>query len=70
MTNLGTATAGDPNGSPLAGVTVTLVSSNRFAPVVTGADGSYLFSPVLQGDGLVLIFQKAGYAPEPRTSPT
>lgn len=63
VTDLGTATSGAPNGDPLSGVKVTLISSDRLPPITTGADGAFLFSPVYQGDGLVLVFQKDGYAP-------
>lgn len=63
VTDLGTATSGAPNGDPLSGVKVTLISSDRLPPITTGADGAFLFTPVYQGDGLVLVFQKDGYAP-------
>jgi hypothetical protein len=54
VTDLGT-------GQPLAGVKVTLLSNDNYAPLTTGANGYFQFDDVLQVDNLLVQYQLAGY---------
>ena len=54
---------------PLEGVTVTLISSDRLPSVLTDKHGSFVFGPVYQGDGMLLVFEKTGYAPITKVVP-
>ncbi len=48
--------------TPLSGVKVTLLSSDRLSPLTTGADGYFQFDNVQQIDNLLVQFQKEGFA--------
>ena len=48
--------------TPLSGVKVTLLSSDRYSPLTTGADGYFQFDNVQQIDNLLVQFQKEGFA--------